>query len=134
MLLKQSLLITFIALLFHFNTFAQTSAPRVSTIKGEVKDDKGSVVSFVTVRVDGTNIATFSEENGKFELKNVPYGHRNIVITSVEIKPQTIKLQVHRPVQDIKIVVEKSTQDLNEVNIVHKTEKKKIETEGFAFS
>lgn len=132
MLLKHSLLLTAIVTLFHFNILAQTTNPKTATIKGKVREEKGSVVSFATVRVNGTNIATFSETDGTFLLKDVPYGNQEILITSVEIKSKTLKLNVHRPQHELNPVVAKTALDLNEVQIVQKTEKKQIETQGFA--
>ena len=132
MLLRHFLLVTAIAALFHFTTSAQTTAPKTATIKGKVKDEKGAVVSFVTIRIDGTNIATFSETDGTFLLKDVPYGNQNIVITSVEIKAKTSKININKPNHEINPVVTRTANDLNEVNIVQKTEKKEIETTGFA--
>ncbi|KQS28355.1 TonB-dependent receptor [Dyadobacter sp. Leaf189] len=117
--------------MLHITSAAQT-APKTATIKGTVKDDKGSVISFVTVRIDGTSIATFSETDGTFQLKEVPYGNRDLVITSVEIKSKTTKIHVHKPLHEINPVVTRTALDLNEVQIVQKTEKKEIETTGFA--
>ncbi|MCF2489285.1 TonB-dependent receptor plug domain-containing protein [Dyadobacter sp. CY347] len=132
MLLKPSLLLTAIVTLLHFYTFAQTTGSKTATIKGKISDDKGSVVSFVTIRVNGTSIATFSDTDGTFTLKEVPYGHQEIMITSVEIKAKTAKFHVHKPAHEFNAVVTKTAQDLNEVQIVQKTEKKQIETQGFA--
>ena len=132
MLMKQSLLITAIVTLLHFSLLAQTTVPKTASIKGKVRDEKGAIVNFVTIRVDGTNIATFSDTDGTFLLKNVPYGNQDIVITSVEIKTKALKFHVHKPFHEINPVVAKTAQELNEVQIVQKTEKKQIETTGFA--
>ncbi|WP_229206933.1 TonB-dependent receptor [Dyadobacter crusticola] len=132
MLSKHYILITALLTLFWFNTSAQTVAPKTSIIKGTVRDDKGAIVSFATVRIDGTSIATFSETDGTFQLKDVPYGNRDIIITSVEIKSKTSKIQVNKPFYEINPVVTRAALDLNEVQIVQKTEKKEIETTGFA--
>lgn len=132
MLLKHLLRIAAIATLFHFSANAQTTAPKTATIKGKVRDEKGAVVSFVTVRVGDSNMAAFSETDGTFQLKDVPYGYQNIVITSVEIEARTLKLHVNKPDHELNPVVKKTVQELNEVNIVQKTEKKQIETQGFA--
>ncbi|WP_082489251.1 TonB-dependent receptor plug domain-containing protein [Dyadobacter sp. Leaf189] len=129
--MQLNLLFTALLTLLHITSAAQT-APKTATIKGTVKDDKGSVISFVTVRIDGTSIATFSETDGTFQLKEVPYGNRDLVITSVEIKSKTTKIHVHKPLHEINPVVTRTALDLNEVQIVQKTEKKEIETTGFA--
>jgi outer membrane receptor protein involved in Fe transport len=130
MLLKQPLLITAIFTLLYFSSAAQTH--NKSIIKGKVTDEKGAVVSFVTIRVGNTDIATFSETDGTFVLKNVPYGNQELVVTSVEIKANSTKLLVNKPYHEFNPVVARTAQELNEVQIVQKTEKKKIETTGFA--
>ncbi|SKB68705.1 TonB-dependent receptor [Dyadobacter psychrophilus] len=132
MLLRHSLLITAIVTLFNFNILAQTTSQKTAVIKGRLKEEKGSVVSFATIRITGTNIATFSETDGTFLLKEVPYGNQEIVITSVEIKAKAFKFNVDKPYHEISPVVAKTALDLNEVQIVEKTEKKQIETQGFA--
>ena len=132
MLSKHSLLITAIVTLLNLNLFAQTTVAKKAIIKGKVRDEKGSVVSFVTVRVEGTSIATFSETDGTFLLKDVPYGEQTIVITSIEIKSRTSKFHINRPIHEFNPVVSRTDQELNEVKIVQKTEKKEIETTGFA--
>jgi hypothetical protein len=132
MLLKQTLLITGILSLLYFRSTAQTDTRTRSTLKGKVTDEKGAVVSFVTIRVGNTDIATYSETDGSFVLKNVPYGNQEIVVTSVEIKANTTKILVNKPIHQFNPVVAKTAQELNEVQIVHKTEKKKLETAGFA--
>jgi len=116
--------------LLHFSGHAQTN--QTAIVKGKIKENGGAIVSHVTVRLAGTNLATMSNEKGIFELKNVPYGHQEILITSVEIQSKTIKIHIHKPVLDLDIAIRKSALELSEVQIVQKTEKKEIETQGFA--
>ncbi|WP_439556405.1 TonB-dependent receptor plug domain-containing protein, partial [Dyadobacter sp.] len=129
--MQLNLLFAALLTLLYIPSAAQTT-PKTATIKGTVKDDKGAVISFVTVRIDGTSIATFSETDGTFQLKEVPYGNQDLVITSVEIKSKTTKIHVNKPLHEINPVVTRTALDLNEVQIVQKTEKKEIETTGFA--
>jgi len=59
-------------------------------INGVVLDENdGSPVASATIRVAETDIATQSEENGAFQLSNVPSG-ANLVITSVGYEEMTI--------------------------------------------
>lgn len=131
MLLKNTLL-TSILILLHLSVFAQKPLPKKATVKGQVKDEKGQVVGYVTIRIKGSEIATYTEEDGSFELKNVPYGNQEIVATSVEIRTQSHKFFVQKASQEVYFTVAKTAQELNEVRVVQKTEKKKIETQGFA--
>lgn len=132
MLLKYTLRIAALVTLFHFHTIAQTTGPKTATVKGTVKDVKGQSVSYVTIRLKDSEIATYTEEDGTYELKKVPYGNQEIVATSVEIKAQSHKLYVQKPSHEVNLTVSKTAQELNEVQVVQKTEKKLIETTGFA--
>ncbi|MCK8495794.1 TonB-dependent receptor [Spirosoma sp. RP8] len=112
--------------------FAQTDGVRFATLRGNVHVEGDTGVAHVTVRIKNTSIATLSDARGHFELKNVPYGHQEISITSVEIQPKSVKLHVHKPVHTMPVLVNKAIFDLAEVQVKHKTEKKEIETQGFA--
>lgn len=65
-------------------------------------------------------------------LKNVPFGQDELIVSSVEIETQRIKVNVNKPQIDLSIVVKPKNVDLNEVLVIQKSEKKEIETKGFA--
>ncbi|WP_025763306.1 TonB-dependent receptor [Dyadobacter tibetensis] len=132
MLLRYFILISTLLLLVQKGAIAQLKGLGIATIMGQVKDEKGSPVGYVTVRVGETNLATFTEEDGSFMIKEIPYGAYDIMLTSMEIKSKTLRVQLDKPTHRFPIVVSKSALDLNEVQIVQKTEKKALETEGFA--
>ncbi|GAB3750800.1 TonB-dependent receptor [Spirosoma pomorum] len=73
-----------------------------------------------------------SDARGHFELKNVPFGDQELLITSVEIQPKQVKLHVNKGTHTVPVLVTKAILDLAEVQVKHKTEKKEIETQGFA--
>ena len=119
-------------ILLHLSGYAQTDIRQTAVIKGKIKEHAGTSISHVTVRLAGTNMATMSDDAGAFELKNVPYGNHEILTTSVEINSKSTKIHVTKPLHQLDITVKKAAFDLNEVQIVQKTEKKEIETQGFA--
>ncbi len=113
--------------------YAQTSAAhQVATVRGKIHFEGGDGVEHVTIRIKNSKTATMSDERGSFELKNVPYGHQEILISSVEIQPRTVRLHVTKASHQLPILVNKAIMDLSEVQVTHKTEKKEIETQGFA--
>jgi outer membrane receptor protein involved in Fe transport len=117
-------------LLFIFSTqvWAQTS-----TIKGQITDENGKAVSFATVQISQTTIAAMTDEKGHFELKNVPFGHHEITVSSLEINRHSSQIHVNKAEMNHHLKVElKAENELQEVQIVQKTEKKALETEGFA--
>jgi outer membrane cobalamin receptor len=54
------------------------------------------------------------------------------VVSSVEIETRSIKINVNQAHTEIPVVVKHQSLDLAEVNVVQKTEKREIETSGFA--
>lgn len=132
MSLKHPLLLVFLLHLLYHAAFAQAPAPPTSVVKGRIRDEKGSAVGYATVRLQGSNVATLSGSDGTYELKPVPHGNHEIQVTSVEIKSRTQKIHVHRSSHELHFSVSREVRDLNEVQIVQKTEKKEIETQGFA--
>src|SRR5690606_31023830 len=76
-----------------------------STVKGNVHLESGESVSHATITVKGTDISSMSDKNGYYSLPNVPYGHREIQVTAVEINPKTIRLKIDKPVHDFSITV-----------------------------
>jgi outer membrane receptor protein involved in Fe transport len=132
MLLKYALLTATLTFILHLSSVAQTSSERSAIVKGSIKDEKGMAVGYVTIRLKGSQIATQTDTEGRFELTNVPYGSQQILASSVEIKPKTHRFQVNQASHDIAFSVSRSGFDLNEVQIVQKTEKREIETQGFA--
>lgn len=62
-----------------------------SVIKGNVKDDAGDPVIGATVREVGTNIATVTDFDGNFELKNVTKSE--ISVSYVGYLTQTINVR-----------------------------------------
>ncbi|WP_461138649.1 TonB-dependent receptor [Spirosoma pomorum] len=111
---------------------AQVPTPDVATVRGNIHVDGGTGVEHVTVRIRNSSIATMSDARGHFELKNVPFGDQELLITSVEIQPKQVKLHVNKGTHTVPVLVTKAILDLAEVQVKHKTEKKEIETQGFA--
>lgn len=74
-----------------------------------------------------------SDQNGRFTFEAVPYGQHTLEVTSIAIESRKIKINVSKSENQINITVEEHAgQDLAQVHIAGKTEKRKIETSGFA--
>lgn len=121
-------LFTSICLIFiAVSVFAQTA-----TIKGKIYSKENGGVSHANVKLTQSNIVAVADENGYFVMKNVPFGQRELVVTSVEMEPQNVKVNVNKPQTSLSVVVKPKNFDINEVRVVQKSEKKEIETRGFA--
>ncbi|MGO3806205.1 MAG: TonB-dependent receptor [Sphingobacterium sp.] len=102
-------------------------------LKGEVKSGGGTAIGHATIKVKGTEIATMSRSDGTFEISKVPYGTQVITISSVEIQTKEFPIIVEKSNRFFHFeVFKKGDLDIEEVNITAKTEKRALETSGFA--
>lgn len=120
--------LTNLLLLLCATLFAQTS-----TITGKVHLQDGTPVVGATVRIEGSTIISLADHHGQYKLEEVPYGKQSILVSSIEIKPKNIPLNIAKSTYNLPISVEPSDDiSLEEVSIVRNTVKRDIETKGFA--
>ncbi len=116
--------------IFTSQVWAQTA-----TIKGRITNEKGVEVAFATVQLAKTSLATMTNENGQYEIKNAPYGQYTLLVSSLEIHRHESKITLHQADHVHHISVKsRNENELSEVKINGKTEKKEMETTGFAVS
>jgi len=121
--------LTIFLLLFAITTFSQNTY----SIKGKVHKEDGEPVSHVTIQIKGTNYTAITDSNGRYEFKAVPNGKYTFLVSSVEIKPKELKVDVNKSYPDLHIHIDpKGDLVLDEVRIERRTVKKDIETSGFA--
>ncbi len=114
--------------LLSLSVFSQTA-----TLKGRILQKGGESVSFATVQLAGTTTAVMTDDRGNYELKSIPFGKKEIVVSSVEIETKKVHVDINRSEIKLDIEVNPRTDiDLDEVKVVGKTEKKALETDGFA--
>ncbi|WP_020528356.1 TonB-dependent receptor [Flexithrix dorotheae] len=108
--------------------FAQTGK-----ISGKLTFKDGSPVGFATVFIPSIKKHTLTSETGQYELTNIPYGNHQLEISSVEIQTEALDLKVNGPLVNGTFVLERAGASvLNEVTVEGMTEKREIETKGFA--
>lgn len=106
---------------------------QVATIRGKVQLSSDQPVIGATISVKGTNIAVMTGQSGDYELKQVPYGRQEILVTSLEIEAYTQRVILSQPNHIYNIrVISKGDIGLDEVVIVGETVKQEIEKSGFA--
>lgn len=106
---------------------------QTAVLKGRISQKGGESVSFVTVQLAGTTTAVMTDDHGNYELKNIPFGKKEIVVSSVEIETKKVHVDINK--NEIKLDIEvnpRTDVDLDEVKVVGKTQKKALETDGFA--
>ena len=112
------------------NTVAKAQTGNIS---GKITTENKEPVAGAVVMIKALNKQTLSDEKGHYELKTIPYGSHLLEIGSMEIhaKKQTITVDKNEQVFNVSAKV-KDHKTLNEVSITGKTEKRQIETQGFA--
>jgi len=80
----KNILLTFISFFVFFYAQAQTDK---GTIKGTVKDKTGKPVEFVNIQVEKTALGAYTDESGKFTIKNIPQGDYIIIASVVGFEP-----------------------------------------------
>lgn len=101
-------------------------------LSGTVKLKNGRPVSDATVVIKSLNRHSLTDENGKFEFAGVNYGKYEIDVVSIEIQKKTFNIDFSKRYRPEILVVNSSDVNLKEVVVNAKTQKKELETRGFA--
>ncbi len=102
-------------------------------IMGKVTMENLQPVVGAVVSVNGLNKQALTDEKGNYTLENIPYGTYTLAIGAMEIMSKKQSVLVNMPKNTINIVAKaKDGKTLNAVSVTGKTEKKKMETDGFA--
>lgn len=102
-------------------------------VEGWIRLESGEPVSFATVNVKGTDIRSMSDEKGRYRLDKVPFGEQEMQVTGLIINRKAVRLKIDKPLHDFSITVSlKGSIAIEGVEINRMTEKKEMETGGFA--
>ncbi|WP_207426739.1 TonB-dependent receptor plug domain-containing protein [Pedobacter sp. SYSU D00535] len=125
--MKHSLL-AFLVSIFSVLVKAQTG-----TVSGIVSDENGKAVPGATVMIKQADKLTATDDQGKYQLTGVAYGEQLITVISMVTAPKSVSVKINQPKTTVHIRVQLADEkELKQVTIVGKTEKRKIETSGFA--
>lgn len=103
------------------------------SISGRLAFEDGSPVAFAYISIIKLKKYASSDGDGHFEILNVPDGLHEIEITSLEAVKAVLNVQTNS--SQLKIVLKRAEASvLNEVVVQGDTEKREIETKGFAAS
>ncbi len=87
--MKKLFYVLFIGI-FSMSVFGQNTG----TISGKVTNSNGKAVVGATVIIEGTSSKTLTSVDGSFRLNDVTNGEYNLIVTSVEYSPQSVKITV----------------------------------------
>ncbi|WP_432710709.1 TonB-dependent receptor [Pedobacter sp.] len=122
------------ALLFVIILFAHSIvSAQTGNLSGKVINHHGKAVEGATVQIKSLNKVVPTNENGFYSIRDLSFGEYLLEVRSMDAKPYAVKININQPAIFHNIVIAPAgNKDLNEVSVTGKTEKKKIETSGFA--
>ena len=98
-----------------------------TTITGKITDTQNRAIIGALIRVQETTIGAIADENGFYSLQNVPVGNQSISVTAlgfVELIKEIRATSEKNVILDF--VLQESTEELNEVVVVHKSKAENI--------
>ncbi|GGC57345.1 TonB-dependent receptor [Pedobacter quisquiliarum] len=129
MYMHKTLLFIFLSLIC-FAGNAQTGS-----LSGRVTNENGAAVEGATLKIKELNRSAITDMEGKYELRSVKYGSYTLVVSALQTdaKSVSVKVGTGNTVMNVK-VKSAGARALEQVFIEGKTEKKTIETSGFAIN
>ena len=111
-LIKIAFVLTFI-LFAHFS-----SAHHFGTVSGFIRTETGEPLAGIHVRLDGTSYATTTDNEGKFEIKNVPVGTYTFLASGIgyQVKKENIEVKTNQETV-LQYKLNSHTNELSEVVI-----------------
>lgn len=126
-------MLKYIFTVFSLCALFSVKAQEFSSVRGRVAHKNGQAASHITIRVQGTNLGTVTDHQGKYEIKEVPYGQIYLVATAIDINEHREEVKIDSPSKVVNMIVTgKAETNIEEVAVERKTVKKDMETSGFA--
>lgn len=113
--------------------YAFAANAQTGNIRGKITIGSKEAVAGAVVLIKALNKQTFSDEKGNYVIEKVPYGKYVLEIGSMEIVAKKVETTVNKPEILLNITAKAvGNKTLKEVSVTGKTEKKELETKGFA--
>lgn len=126
LIVRNFLLITFCCIALLVN------AQQKSTISGVIKDHQGSLVQ-VSVMLKELSIGSFTDINGKFNIKDIKPGNYTLVISCIGYATSLQKINLKEGESlSLNLTLQESTTEMELVTITGKTKTQEIRESGFA--
>lgn len=102
-------------------------------IAGTLIFEDGAPVAYASVFIQSLQKQALTNENGKYEFVNIPFGAHQVNLSSIEIKKQDFTINLDKPTLKISTIVQRADDsELKEVLVVGESHKSELETTGFA--
>lgn len=103
----------FIALLLGFSIVASAQ----NKVIGTISDNQNKPISNINISIPEIHKETSSDENGKYELNNLPSGTFSVVFSSVGFETQSKKIVINQKEITLDIVLQETVHQMDEVII-----------------
>ena len=120
-------------LLILISCLTATAFAQSGLLSGRVTNDKGEPVGGATVMLKEAGKKTMTDADGNYEILSLKYGTYTLIISSVEVHTKNFTININGAKTALNPKVKTvSDHELEQVTVQGKTEKRKIETSGFA--
>jgi outer membrane receptor protein involved in Fe transport len=122
-----------VLLLSAFFLAATIANAQVGRIYGKIMSDDNQPVVGGVVAIKSLNKHTITDNNGNYTLESIPYGSYILELEAMEIVAEKLEISLKSSAKRIDIDARlREGNKLSEVNITGKTQKRTLETQGFA--
>ena len=111
---------------------AEAQSPKVGTIRGRLEVKGSEDLADIAISLDGTRYRTLTDEQGNFELLNVPFGKYRLNISSLFIEPEQHKIVLNKPLLELRYRVKSTHTELETVVVTGTSAKRRTELSGFS--
>lgn len=122
-LLGKTLATMFLLIVGTISLYAQNSVVRIS---GNVKDEKGNILPYATIKLKGTSTGCITDYNGNFSFNGIIDG-QTLIISSLGYQASEIELS-NKTVFPLNITLHETTYEIDEVVI--KPERERYQRKG----
>ncbi|MNK10160.1 Vitamin B12 transporter BtuB precursor [compost metagenome] len=106
---------------------------QTGNISGKITMENNEPVAGAVVNIKSLNKQTITDEKGNYAIKGIAYGSYTLEVGSMEILTKKQQITINKAENTINVSAKaREKSDLQEVTVQGKTEKKKMETSGFA--
>ena len=121
--------------LFFFSVqLLQAAGPNFGSISGVIQFADGTPASDVVISLNSTNVLDVSDDKGKYQLVNVPFGEHTLLVKPFGANMKVMTVNLHASNHHLLIQLEESSgaKQLTEVQVNGKTRARQIKDNGYA--
>ncbi len=93
------------------------SAQNKGTLSGTVKSNTNEKLPFSTVYIKELNVATQTNDNGNYQIKNIPYGNYTIEFSFVGYEKQAHQIIISKPETKLNAQLKNKVENLTEYEV-----------------